>query len=103
GVTDALLIGQPIKEKAQIGPSILGEYLGVHPRYGNVVDLGGASAAGMVWRAAAAIESGLANAVLCVTGEASDVETFYSPRARRSAQQLPYRQYEVPYRPIGGN
>jgi acetyl-CoA C-acetyltransferase len=100
---DGLLIGQPITEQAQMWPSILGEYLGVHPRYGNVVDLGGASAAGMVWRAAAAIESGLANAVLCVTGEASDVETFYAPRARRSAQQLPYREFEVPYGPMGVN
>ena len=103
GDIDGLLIGQPITEQAQMWPSILGEYLGIHPKYGNVVDLGGASAAGMVWRAAAAIQSGLANAVLCVTGEASDVETFYAPRARRSAQQLPYREFEVPYGPMGVN
>ncbi len=83
---DGLLIAQPITEQAQMWPSILGEYLGVHPRYGNVVDLGGASAAGMVWRAAAAIDSGLASAVLCVTGEAS-----------------PYREFEVPYGPMGVN
>jgi acetyl-CoA acetyltransferase len=83
--------------------TILGEYLGIHPRYGNIVDLGGASAAGMVWRAAAAIDEGLCRAVLCVTGEASDVETFYAPRARRSAQQLPFREFEVPYGPMGVN
>ncbi|MGH2669820.1 MAG: thiolase family protein, partial [bacterium] len=84
-------------------PSILGEYLNIHPRYGNVVDLGGASACGMVWRAAAAIESRLCRAVLCVTGEAADVETFYAPRARRPTQQLPYREFEAPYGPMGVN
>ena len=70
-------------------PRILGEYLEIHPKYENVVDLGGASAAGMVWRAAAAIQAGMCSAVLCVTGEASDVETFYTPRARKPTQQLP--------------
>ncbi len=100
---DGLLIGQPITEQAQMWPSILGEYLGIHPKYGNVVDLGGASACGMVWRAAAAIEAGLCRAVLCATGEASDVETFYAPRQRRQAQQLPYREFEVPYGPMGVN
>lgn len=100
---DGLLIGQPIIEQAQMWPSILGEYLGIHPKYGNIVDLGGASACGMVWRAAAAIDAGLCRAVLCVTGEASDVETFYAPRQRRQTQQLPYREFEVPYGPMGVN
>src|SRR3990170_1986539 len=76
-----LLIAQPITEQAQMWPSILGEYIGIHPKYGNIVDLGGASAAGMVWRAAAAIDAGICRAVLCVTGEASDVETFYATRS----------------------
>ncbi len=52
---------------------------------------------------AAAIRSGLCRAVLCVTGEASDVDTFYTPRARRPTQQLPYREFEVPYGPMGVN
>ncbi|MDO8614839.1 MAG: thiolase family protein [Dehalococcoidia bacterium] len=103
---DGLLVAPPITEQAAMWPSILGEYLNIHPGYGNVVDLGGASACGMVWRAAAAIQSGLCRAVLCVTGEASDVETFYAPRApraRRPVQQLPYREFEVPYGPMGVN
>lgn len=103
GDIDGLLIGQPITEQAQMWPSILGEYIGIHPKYGNIVDLGGASAAGMVWRAAAAIDAGICRAVLCVTGEASDVETFYAPRPRRQTQQLPYREFEVPYGPMGVN
>jgi acetyl-CoA C-acetyltransferase len=47
-------------------PVTASEYLGLELRYGEVVDLGGATAAGMVWRAAAAIERGVCEAVLCV-------------------------------------
>jgi acetyl-CoA acetyltransferase len=100
---DGILIGPPIVDFAPMWPAHLGEYLGVHPRYENVVDLGGASAAGMVWRAAAAIQAGFCSAVLCVTGEASDVDAFYAPRARRPAQQLPAREFEAPYGPMGVN
>ncbi len=100
---DGLLIGPPITEMVPMWPAVLGEYLGIHPRYENVVDLGGAASCGMVWRAAAAIQAGFCRAVLCVTGEASDVETFYAPRARRQTQQLPYREFEVPYGPMGVN
>jgi acetyl-CoA acetyltransferase len=99
---DGLLIAPPITDVAPMWPSVLGEYLGVHPRYSNVVDIGGASAAGMVWRAAAAIAADQCRAVLCVLGEASDVETFYTPRAGRR-YQLPYREFEVPYGPMGVN
>ncbi|MEJ8826950.1 hypothetical protein WKW80_33970 [Variovorax humicola] len=47
-------------------PAMVGEYLGVRLNFAEVADLGGASSVGMVWRAAAAIELGLANTVLCV-------------------------------------
>jgi acetyl-CoA C-acetyltransferase len=100
---DGILIGPPITEMVPMWPTHLGEYLGIRPRYANVVDLGGASAAGMVWRAAAAIQAGLCRAVLCVTGEASDVETFYAPRARRPSQQIPAREFDAPYGPMGVN
>lgn len=100
---DGLLVAPPITELVSMWPAMLAEYLQVLPRYSDVVDIGGASACGMVWRAAAAISSGLCRAVLCVTGEASDVETFYAPRGRRHTQQLPYREFEVPYGPMGVN
>jgi acetyl-CoA acetyltransferase len=103
GGIDGLLIGPPIVDMTAMWPSILGEYLKVHPRYENVVDLGGASPAGMVWRAAAAIQAGMCSAVLCVTGEASDVETFYTPRARKPSAQLPAREFDAPYGPMGVN
>ena len=102
GDVDGLLVAPTMSEMVGMWPAILGEYIGVHPSYSNVVDIGGASAAGMVWRAAAAIAAGQCRAVLCVLAEASDVETFYAPRAKRR-HQLPYREFEVPYGPMGVN
>lgn len=58
--------GSYFNEARQFVPAMVGEYLGLALNFGEVVDLGGASGAGMVWRAAAAIELGLCNAVLCV-------------------------------------
>ncbi len=100
---DGLLIAPPVTEMVAMWPSILGEYLNVHLKYGDVVDLGGAAPCGMVWRAAAAIDAGLCRAVLCVSGEASDIDAFYAPRPRRPAAQLPYREFEVPYGRMGAN
>ena len=59
-------------------PAMVGEYLGLKLNYGDVVDLGGASAIAMAWRAAAAIEMGLCQAVLCVLRA---MPTPHNPRA----------------------
>ena len=91
GDVDGLLVAPTMSEMIGMWPAILGEYIGVHPSYSNVVDIGGASAAGMVWRAAAAIAAGQCRAVLCVLAEASDVETFYAPRAKRQVLGWPRR------------
>jgi acetyl-CoA acetyltransferase len=63
---DGLLI-PPLQESPMFGPSAAAEYLGVRASFAEVVDLGGASGAGMVWRAAAAIEVGACETclVLC--------------------------------------
>ena len=53
-------------EARHLVPAMAAEYLGLKLNFGEVVDLGGASAVGMAWRAAAAIELGLCEAVLCV-------------------------------------
>ena len=49
-----------------IYPASAAEVLGINPRMLNQVDIGGASPAGMIWRAAAAIHAGMCNAVLCI-------------------------------------
>jgi acetyl-CoA acetyltransferase len=46
-------------------PATIAEYLGARVNFAEVVDLGGAVAAGMAWRAAAAIELGACDVVVC--------------------------------------
>ena len=57
------LVTHGIAESDMFAPATLSEYLGIPINYGEVVDLGGATSAGMIWRAAAAIELGLCEAV----------------------------------------
>lgn len=67
GDVDGLVtIGPQFHEAGMFVPAMAGEYLGVALNFAEVVDLGGASSVGMVWRAAAAIELGLCSTVLCV-------------------------------------
>lgn len=64
---DGLVVqGPQFHEASMFVPAMVGEYLGVALDFAEVIDLGGASSVGMVWRAAAAIELGLCNTVLCV-------------------------------------
>lgn len=64
---DGLITSAPhFHEASCFVPAMAGEYLGVRLNFAEVVDLGGASSVAMVWRAAAAIELGLCNTVVCV-------------------------------------
>lgn len=64
---DGLVVhGPQFHEAGMFVPAMVGEHLGVRLDFAEVVDLGGASSVGAVWRAAAAIELGLCNTVLCV-------------------------------------
>src|SRR5262245_29523824 len=49
------LVTHGVAESEMFAPATLSEYLGIPVNYGEVVDLGGATSAGMIWRAAAAI------------------------------------------------
>ena len=64
-VDGLVTIGPQFHEAGMFVPAMVGEYLGLPLNFAEVVDLGGASSVGMVWRAAAAIELGLCNTVLC--------------------------------------
>ncbi|MBH0777860.1 thiolase family protein [Nocardia bovistercoris] len=94
-------------------PSTVAEYLGIDANFAELVDLGGAGAAGMVWRAAAAIELGLCDAVLCVVPA-----RYHTPRSERKPAPLtdamffgassnrygsPQAEFEIPYGNIGQN
>ena len=64
---DGLVVhGPQFHEAGMFVPAMVAEHLGIRLDFGEVVDLGGASGVGAVWRAAAAIELGLCSAVLCV-------------------------------------
>lgn len=65
-VDGLVLTGPQFHEAGMFVPAMAGEYLGVRLDFAEVVDLGGASSVGMVWRAAAAIELGMCSTVLCV-------------------------------------
>lgn len=56
-----------IRETNMFAPATLAEYLGLHVNFAEIVDLGGATPVGMIWRAAAAIELGICQAVICAT------------------------------------
>jgi acetyl-CoA acetyltransferase len=94
-------------------PSTVAEYLGVDANFAELVDLGGASAAGMVWRAAAAIELGLCDVVLCTVPA-----RYITHMSEKKPKQLvdavffgassnqygsPQAEFEIPYGNIGQN
>lgn len=97
GDIDGLLVGPQVGETPQHVPATVAEYLGLRPVMANVVDLGGASGAGMVWRAAAAIEAGMCETVLCVLAN-----TREEP-APRSPNRNPIREFDVPFGASGAN
>ncbi|MEM6461084.1 MAG: thiolase family protein [Pseudomonadota bacterium] len=94
---DGLLMGPQVGETPQHVPATLSEYLGLYPNMANVVDLGGASGPGMVWRAAAAIEAGMCETVLCVLGN------HRNDPAPRSPNRNPIREFDVPFGASGAN
>lgn len=88
---DGIICGPQVGETPQHVPATVAEYLGLQPRFADVVDLGGATGAGMVWRAVAAINAGMCETVLCVLGNTREPDRDSSvtkpksdPRVRRS-------------------
>jgi acetyl-CoA acetyltransferase len=65
-VDGLITTGPQFHEAGMFVPAMAGEYLGVRLNFAEVVDLGGASSVAMVWRAAASIELGLCDTVVCV-------------------------------------
>ena len=63
GRVDGIVIAD-VPESPMFAPSAVAEYLNIESNFNETVDLGGASPAGMVWRAAAAIEAGVCECVL---------------------------------------
>lgn len=94
---DGLLVGPQVGETPQHVPATIAEYLGLQPTMSNVVDQGGANGAAMAWRAAAAINSGMCEAVLCVLANAREAEMPRSPNRN------PIREFDTPFGASGAN
>jgi acetyl-CoA acetyltransferase len=63
---DGLITGSNLMEARMLIPSAITEYLGVGSNFFDIVDLGGATGAAQVMRAAVAIEAGLCDTVVCI-------------------------------------
>jgi acetyl-CoA C-acetyltransferase len=94
---DGFLCGMAFADAGMLYPASVAEVMGINPRMLNQVDIGGASPAGMVWRAAAAIGAGMCQAVLCVVG---DLNKFGDQKPPVISVQ---REFEAPYGNIGAN
>lgn len=106
------LIVHPIGGLPGFVPATVSEYLGLRPTFAEVVDLGGATGAGMVWRAAAAIQAGMCNTCLCLTGTR---RRGYGKRARAAGERpkprsvapsrdrSPQAEFDSPYGMVGAN
>lgn len=93
-----------LPESPFFAPSAVAEYLGLRTAFNEVVDLGGASPAGMIWRAAAAIEVGVCEAVLVLCpGVPAPPDPAADPRRLPNLTYMggdawgsPQSQFEIP-------
>ena len=107
------LVVHPIGGLPGFVPATVAEYLGLQPTFAELVDLGGATGAGMVWRAAAAIQAGMCTTCLCLTGTRRRGSS--EGRKQRSAERPPPRsipprrdrspaaEFDSPYGMVGAN
>ena len=106
------LVTARIGESTNFMPATVAEYCGFAVHFAELVDLGGANSVGMVWRAAAAIELGLANVVVCAiparptpqrpgTKNAPDRRWFFG--ASSPEYGSPQAEFEIPYGHLAQN
>ncbi len=119
---DGMLV-HPIGGVSMLAPSTVLEFMGTEVDFAEVVDLGGASGAGMVWRAVAAIEAGMCQACVCITGASrrrrtprpagSGADRATDRGAAKAAgkkvggwnipDRSPAAEFEVPFGNVGAN
>jgi acetyl-CoA acetyltransferase len=105
------LLTHGVAESAMFAPATLCEYLGLALDFGERVDLGGATSAGMVWRAAAAVELGVCDAALAIVpGSAALPQSERRPQpapnwygASSNNYGSPQAEFEIPYGNVGQN
>jgi acetyl-CoA acetyltransferase len=107
------IVCSPLMESEIFVPSTIAEYLGIRANFAEFVDLGGATAAAMVWRAAAAVELGICQAVLC-TIPAQYMTPMSDKKPKEYGDALyfgassnqygsPQAEFDIPYGNLGQN
>ena len=105
------IVTSGIQESGMFVPATVSEYLGIPIDFAEYVDLGGATCAGMIWRAAAAVELGLADVVVCAAPSSPVPRPPISrpPDSRRmfgassNAYGSPQAEFEIPYGNLAQN
>ncbi|MDT5206608.1 MAG: acetyl-CoA C-acetyltransferase [Mycobacterium sp.] len=105
------LVCHGLAESDMFVPATLSEYLGLPVNFGERVDLGGATSAAMVWRAAVAVELGLCDAVFAVVPGSTvlPTSTRHPPPpakwhgASSNNYGSPQAEFEIPYGNVGQN
>ena len=94
-----------IAESSMFAPATVAEYLGVTVNYAEFVDLGGATSAGMIWRAAAAVELGIADVVVCAVPSSPVPEppAWGWHGASSNTYGSPQAEFEIPYGNLAQN
>jgi acetyl-CoA acetyltransferase len=105
------IVTSGIQESAMFVPATVSEYLGIPVDFAEYVDLGGATGAGMIWRAAAAVELGIADVVVCAapsspvpqppTRPPADARWMYG--ASSNSYGSPQAEFEIPYGNVAQN
>src|SRR6185312_133201 len=112
---DGVVCAGDVAEASLFVPATVAEYCGWSVDFAEKMDLGGATAVGMVWRAAAAVELGLCEVVVCATvgqprparPDRSGQPPGINPRAVYGASSMewgsPQAEFDVPYGNVAQN
>lgn len=108
---DGICCGGDVTEATRFVPATVAEYCGWQVNFAERLDLGGASPAGAVWRAAAAIDAGVCETVVCAF---TSLPAPPDPRPRpdddawiygasSNAWGSPQAEFDNPYGNVGQN
>lgn len=100
---DGLIVAPPSEDSYFMWPAQVAEYLQLFPSYMNLVELGGASAAGSVLRAAVMVAAGFCHNCLCLSGGVWGSQVFNDMEGKSAVMSRPEVDFDLPYGPMGFN
>lgn len=108
---DGICCGGDVLESVRFVPATIAEYCGWSVNFAEKLDLGGAAAVGAVWRAAAAIQAGMCEVVVCAfPAEPVPPDPHPGPRdpawvfgASSNVWGSPQAEFDIPFGNMGQN